>query len=81
MKKILIVEKCDECRNRVLIEETSWNGAKMTKITEAQCNQVYSKKDKSEARFPCGYYGLIIKTYPDIPKWCPLEDYKEADHE
>jgi len=70
--KILIVEKCDECRHRVLIEETSWRNGKTTKITEAQCVLVVMLKEK---------YGKIIETYPDIPKWCPLVDYKEADHE
>ena len=64
--KILLVEKCGECRNRVLLEETSWNKGIMTTIGKNQCNQVVG-----------GEYGRIITTFPDIPKWCPLEDYKE----
>lgn len=67
-KKILIVEKCDGCRNRVLIEETSWRNGKTIKITEAQCIQVTNLNNK---------YGKAIETYPDIPKWCTLENYRE----
>lgn len=67
--KILLVKKCDECRNRVLIEETSWNKGIMTKIGNNQCNQVAEL---------CNRYGRIIETFPDIPLWCPLKDFKEA---
>ena len=67
--KILIVKKCDECRNRVLIEETSWKGGRTTKISDAYCNEITLIVDNK--------YGQIIKTYPDIPLWCPLENYKE----
>ena len=65
--KIFIVEKCDQCRYRVLIEETNWNKGIMTIKGENQCNQVIG-----------GRYGKIIVTYPEIPKWCPLEDYKKS---
>ena len=66
--KILTVEKCDECRNRVLIEETRWEGRKTIKTSEAQCIQITDLKNK---------YGRFIETYPEIPLWCPLENYKE----
>lgn len=69
--KILIVKKCDECRNRVLIEETSWNNGRTTKIGEAFCSEITHIIENK--------HGQRIKTYPDIPKWCPLEDFKEAN--
>ncbi|TET08105.1 MAG: hypothetical protein E3J83_04315 [Candidatus Atribacteria bacterium] len=63
--KILTVEKCNECRNRVLIAETNWNKGIATKKSENQCNKIIG-----------GKYGKIIETFPDIPLWCPLKDYK-----
>lgn len=66
--KILLVEKCNECRNRVLIEETSWLNGIMTKISKSQCNQIIDLKNK---------YGRTVETFPEIPKWCPLEEYKK----
>jgi hypothetical protein len=60
------VEKCNECRNRVLIEETNWIKGITTTKGENQCNQVNG-----------GKYGKIIVTFPNIPLWCPLKDFKE----
>lgn len=68
--KILLVEKCNECRNRVLIEETSWRNGIMTKIGKSQCAELTELKNK---------YGRTIETFPDIPKWCPLEDCKNEN--
>ena len=67
--KMSTVGKCDECRNRVLIEETSWQNGKTKKVTGARCVLVVMLKEE---------YGKIIETYPNIPKWCPLVDYKES---
>lgn len=67
--KVLLVEKCDGCRNRVLLEETSWKKGIMTKVSNNECNQVIELSNK---------YGKTIETFPDIPLWCPLLDYKEV---
>ena len=84
--KIIKIENCKECNH--LVGQGIWEFDRYAS-TSTNSSSKYSGKDKYYCRLKKrkNYLGKFIGiAYENcvsiaIPSWCPLEDYKEADHE
>ena len=70
MKK-LIIKECDECPHRALVKKVE-QALFHTKLVE-------NFEEEPIIEVEChANMGRIIKEYPIIPDWCPLEDIKRV---
>ena len=63
--KIIKVDECFQCQHCFKSKIRKSSGTMVSEGEELVCSEAEK----------------IIKDGFKIPKWCPLEDYKEADHE